>query len=74
MKVQVQGYCKYSIMNFHGKAEKTINLWFLFVCLFCFFIIYIHVQDLMSLIPLNKKLATCEGYWEQNGDQMINIV
>lgn len=40
-------------------------------CLFVF--TYIHIQDLMSLILFNKKLATCEGYCEEHGDQMLNV-
>lgn len=41
-------------------------------CLFVFHHTHIHIQDLMSPIAFNKKLPTCEGYCEENGDQIIN--
>lgn len=69
---RIHGYCfKCSVMDPHGKVQKTVSLCFLFLL---FYHTHIHIQDSMSLIPYNKYLAACEEYWEENGDQMINVV
>lgn len=76
MKVRINGYYfKHSVRDFHRKVEKTVRD--SLVPVFCFLLFhhtYIHIQDLMSLISFNKKLATYEEYCEENGDQMINVV
>lgn len=54
-------------MGSHERVERTVRdgLVFGFGFSTC-----MHIQDLKSLISFNNKLATCEGYCEENGGQI----